>query len=101
MTTQMSKTAAIEQARNESSISPFGDGWKVVTWSPEHDAWWEHNPGSWETMSRFLTEWRNARALELMGWDSIEASSAASREAEEYRGGSLRERVNACLEEAA
>lgn len=101
MTTQMSKTAAMEQARNESSISRFGDDWKVVTWSPRDNAWYERTPGSWETMSRYLTKWRHSRTLELMGWDAIEARDFAYHEADYYRGGSLRERVNASLSRAA
>lgn len=62
----LSITAAKRQARSECYRHRFGRQWQVVTWSPQHKAFWEHQPADHWTSQRWIADARAERTVELL-----------------------------------
>jgi len=91
VTMKMSKTAAMQQAIQESGLSRWGDGWMMTAWNERAQAVREYQyPSDYWQQREHLTEWRAVRTLELMGYGE-DAVMGLRQE------GTLRERVDAAL----
>lgn len=91
---EMTKTSAIKQARDESSMYRFGDGWVLTTWDGDCRAWREGHARPFDTAQADLLEWRFDRVMELLGRED------AAYTADRYFG-PLEDRVTAALAGAA
>lgn len=69
----MTPARALKIASRRVSIDRFGNQHQVSHWSPEHDAWWNHNPQDWRAASRNAREYKIRIALELLGMPADEA----------------------------
>ena len=93
MTTPLSKTAALKDARESNSMFRQGRQWVVSTWSEQHRAHWHHNPTNFFKARDHLADCRARHAFELMGHDPMDAGLSAS--------GSDSERLDVMIREVA
>ena len=63
---RISKTAAIQQASDESHMYRQGYGWVTSTWDEDRGANWISVENPWFIARAVLPEWRAARVVELL-----------------------------------
>lgn len=63
----ISRTAAIQQARAESSMYRQGGGWIISTYDPQVECNWLTEERPYYLARQQLADWRVDRALELVG----------------------------------
>ena len=94
MQTTISKSAALKQATDESSMYRFGDGWEVSQWDEQCRAQRVSHPMGYSAAREFLTIRRAVRAAILMGLDGDDGSAVFEIEhAAENTTGTARERL--------
>lgn len=89
----MTKTQAIRQATEESSLYRIGGQYVVSYYTDQYGCNTETHPRPWAGASQVLGDHRVARALAILGIPAVDADYYAS-----LTRGAVRGRVNAALE---
>jgi hypothetical protein len=93
-----SKTAAIKVARSETSMHRQGDGWTLLQYDRERDAWMFLSHTSDYYVARYYKRIAIARrALELLGWSEDRARDDVHVLDDAGSGGGVEEIVSRAL----
>lgn len=79
-TTQISKSAAIRQAKSKVMMDRFGGGWLVMEWDEQARAWRQGQPRDFHRARAAYADAVVSRTLQAMGVSEWDAEIAVDRD---------------------
>lgn len=92
-TMQISKSAAIRQAKSEVTLDRFGGQWLVMEWDAQAQAWRQGSPRDYARARAARSDEVVRRALLALGVSEWDAEAAVDRDRSYADGGSIEVRV--------